>query len=696
MVIGLPTLEPAELRNPVASHLLLVVAASEETSRKIESYLRNSGHPMRAEWVSSVADIEQFLTAGAPDLVLLASAAPKLEFGSIAQLFRAYDPNLPVIGLLDAGFSFEAAVPLLRAGATDIVSHVSNDSLQHLAFVCKREITAYAQRRELRNLKAILTTFESRHQQLVSGTVDAVAQVQEGILAQANAAFAQLLGIADLSELVGVPLMDVIHPNSQGQIKALLKKIAKLGGKNHSEQVTCQLRGSQGEPVEVDIHLSAGMVNGEQSVEMLVKLEAPTDSPAPTVAAVATRASHLERIDALCASEDTSLTLAYAVIDHAAELEARLGFRGADQLADAVLDWLRSENGGRLLEVDRFGPAEYVMLLPADLENSRKQLDALRQAAAAHLMVTASNETNVSLSFAVVSVLPNVSAEKRLLTAAVAARKLSADGGNQVTLARDALFGEQGGDDNEAAAIELLRSALSGNRFKLAYQQIASLEGSTHRHVDVLVRIMDEEGREHQAGSFIGVAERNDMMAEIDRRVVVLALNSASRQKKIGGPTMMFLKLSEGTLKTAEKFLPWFHELLKGRRLPPGEVCFQVQELLLQNHIRKGKTLLKTLHEMGASIAIEHYGIGNQSIQLLEHIPVTFLKFDKSYTSNFDDRETQRKMANLMDIAKQRNIKTIVSHVENANIMARMWQMGVNFIQGYQIQEPEVVQLSSD
>jgi multidomain signaling protein FimX len=49
-----------------------------------------------------------------------------------------------------------------------------------------------------------------------------------------------------------------------------------------------------------------------------------------------------------------------------------------------------------------------------------------------------------------------------------------------------------------------------------------------------------------------------------------------------------------------------------------------------------------------------------------------------------------------MELAKQKKIKTIVSHVEDANVMARLWQMGVNYIQGYHVQEPEVVLLASE
>ena len=41
--------------------------------------------------------------------------------------------------------------------------------------------------------------------------------------------------------------------------------------------------------------------------------------------------------------------------------------------------------------------------------------------------------------------------------------------------------------------------------------------------------------------------------------------------------------------------------------------------------------------------------------------------------------------------SQQRNIRTIAERVENANAMAVLFQLGVNFMQGHYVHEPEVV-----
>jgi multidomain signaling protein FimX len=72
------------------------------------------------------------------------------------------------------------------------------------------------------------------------------------------------------------------------------------------------------------------------------------------------------------------------------------------------------------------------------------------------------------------------------------------------------------------------------------------------------------------------------------------------------------------------------------------------------------------------------------------------VRFHYSFTKDFKDPAIQDRLGTLMKVAKDRNVKTIVGQVEDANAMARLWQLGVNYIQGYHIQAPEAVLLATD
>ena len=50
-------------------------------------------------------------------------------------------------------------------------------------------------------------------------------------------------------------------------------------------------------------------------------------------------------------------------------------------------------------------------------------------------------------------------------------------------------------------------------------------------------------------------------------------------------------------------------------------------------------------------------------------------------------------MRDFVDLAKAKHVSTIAERVEDANTMAVLWQLGIEFIQGYFVNEPEQVVL---
>ena len=55
------------------------------------------------------------------------------------------------------------------------------------------------------------------------------------------------------------------------------------------------------------------------------------------------------------------------------------------------------------------------------------------------------------------------------------------------------------------------------------------------------------------------------------------------------------------------------------------------------------------------------------------------------------DSSLQGAVSNVVKAAQQRKIKTIAERVENANAMAVLFQLGLDFMQGHYVHEPEVV-----
>ena len=55
------------------------------------------------------------------------------------------------------------------------------------------------------------------------------------------------------------------------------------------------------------------------------------------------------------------------------------------------------------------------------------------------------------------------------------------------------------------------------------------------------------------------------------------------------------------------------------------------------------------------------------------------------------DTAMQESVQRIVNAASQRNIKSIAERVENANAMAVLFQLGLDYMQGHYVHEPEVV-----
>ena len=670
-----------------ATALLLVAAPFEENAKRVETHLRNAGHKVRTVWISQLADLDPHLQKSQPDLLLAADQAPEIPLKVVLDVCRRFAPSLPVLSLAER-LSGDAAAAAVDAGARDLVADDSPASLAHLERVVVRELNAYRNLRELARSRSQLADYESRYSQLIAGTGDAVAHIYEGILSKVNPAFAALIGYEDPEQLSGTPLMDVVAPDHQAGVRNHLKRLN--AGRADGKPLECDLLSVDGDKVSVRAQLTAGEADGEQFVEMLIRAEAA--QPAAAAVASSGRIDFYAALEAPAPGSEPRAAV-FTVVDNFAALEDRVGHLDAEQVVMQVGARIAALIGGNE-RLYRFSTQEFAILASrSDALEFETMAENLAREIARQVFSSADHESQATLSVAVYP-LGNADTGAQVAGELVReARKLSAKGGDRsLVLGPTARANAEEREDQRKA--ELIRKAIEDNRFKLAYQTIASLEGDTRQHFDVLVRMISEEGVEVHASDFIRAAGKAGLMRAIDRWVIGRAIKLIAGREPRKDASMLFLKLSEDSLRDADAFLAWFQESLKGRRFGEEEVCIEIQEVVLENHIRKAKLLTKALRDTGASVAIEHFGIGTNSAQLIEHLPINFLKFHSSYTQNFDDKDVQSKMSQLMETAKQRNIRTIVSHVEDANVMARMWQMGVNYIQGYHIQEPEVVMLT--
>jgi multidomain signaling protein FimX len=695
------------------SATLVVLSPGEEVAKRIESHLRNAGRPVRCAWVTDLEDLEDAIRRGTPDLVLCQGGQPRAELKDVLALCTRLMPDLPVLMLATKTFGMADTVAAIKLGARGLVFPGDSLQLEHLEMICMRELQTHHHIRELRTMRAKLADYEQRHEKLMGAMGDAVVRIQEGIVTSANTAFAQLIGQKSTEAFVGSPLLDLIASENQPQIKQFLKFFTQ--GKAKPEQkLPLVLARPEGEPLKVTATVAIGQEDGAPLLELLIVppkapvAAAPAPAPAPKAAAPAPEPpppppppgsdrlglfSVLEQ--AITANVQMHRALVLVMVDNFGAIEQRFGYHESELALTQLMDLIRRRMGPKE-HVYRFSTALMALVIsrPSAME-FQALAETLRQDVAAHLFKTDNYEAHLAATVVCYPLSRTDKATAVVDNAVRETRQLSRDGGNRVAVLGAAAEQEQAAAAEQRKA-EQIRKALQENRLKLAYQSIASLEGGETHHFDVLARMLDEAGQEVPAKEFIPAAEKHGLIVAIDRWVISKALTVLAKRAGAADTSMLFVRLSEQSIKEGDALYKWLAELLKQRPLKKGELVLTVQESIVENHVGKAKAMAQALRSLGADVAMDRFGSTASSEKLMESLGPGFVRFDYTFTKDFGDQKLQARFADLMEAAKKKSIATIVGQVEDANAMARLWQLGVNYIQGFHVQAPEAVLLATD
>lgn len=116
----------------------------------------------------------------------------------------------------------------------------------------------------------------------------------------------------------------------------------------------------------------------------------------------------------------------------------------------------------------------------------------------------------------------------------------------------------------------------------------------------------------------------------------------------------------------------------------PGEqLVLAVPEAKVFTNLRAAQEFVGAMAGFGARIALERFGAGLNSMQLLTHFDPAFLKIDPQFMNDLArNPDSQQQVRNIASQAASRGIRTIADRVQDATSMTLLFSAGVDFVQG--------------
>ena len=676
-----------------------VLTTNQDDVQLINSTLRDAGHAAHCHWVSNPNTLADTLSAENVELLILNCDRYPDGIRQVVKQKDRYNPELPVIAMQEKADESDIESSM-RAGACDLVSISLKARLQS---VVSRELRALRVERALNSTLQTATEYKRQLRDNMDASTSSIALVQEGIFTDVNDSWLKTFKVKDKRDLIGMPVMDNFEPQSQAALKGAL--VATIQGKwQKGEKLIVNANIGSEEADELHLQFSRIDLDDGPCVQiriapMLKIAEEPTKLVHDALKRDPTmlffhRAQFLERITKRLKRKPASGThcLVYIRPDRFGDLKHKIGVLNSEEILAQFAEEVRK----RLHPRDVAGRFEGTSIMALLERGSERDAQAWGKQLVDHInsmtFEVEDKSTHMTCTVGACAVNEVFSSLEEFVAATIDAHRLGKDAGGNTSCLSESADGDTKQREFDAIWVKHLKSALMEDRFRLAQLPIAGLRSDSIQMFDLLVRMIDEQGNSVLPSEFLPAAERNNMMKNVDRWMLTAAMHFCGNNEA----DRVFVRLSKQSI-TDPSTAAWLEQKLDEDGFDCSRLVIQVPERDAAKHIKQTRALVKHARKLGIGFAIEHYGIDQERFQILDLLKPDYIKIDGELMHTLmTDKTMQDAVNRIVGAAKKRGIKTIAERVENANAMAVLFQLGLDYMQGHYVHEPEVVLQDTD
>jgi diguanylate cyclase (GGDEF)-like protein/PAS domain S-box-containing protein len=366
------------------------------------------------------------------------------------------------------------------------------------------------------------------------------------------------------------------------------------------------------------------------------------------------------------------------------------------QLTSVMLSRMRGSDTLARLGGDEFG----ALLESCPPEQALRIAHALRETVREFRFVWQNKTFSVGVSIGLVPITAEIGDVSRVLSLADACCYEAKNKGRDRVQVYRPDEAEASGKDSELQMVSQISQAFELGRFRLYRQAIVPLGANAPQQpsYEVLVRMIDRAGNLIPATGFMPAAERYNLLTSIERWVVSSLIEYLYNQWNAGAiprePTERgWYSVNLSGTSINDKSLPDFlRNLLRRYRLPPGLLCFEITETTAISNLNAAAELMHELKEMGCRFALDDFGTGMSSFAYLKYLPADVLKIAGTFIIDMATDPVDYAIVDAINrISHLLGIQTVAESVEDAETLAKITALKVNYAQGFFLAQPEAI-----
>ena len=242
--------------------------------------------------------------------------------------------------------------------------------------------------------------------------------------------------------------------------------------------------------------------------------------------------------------------------------------------------------------------------------------------------------------------------------------------------------------EEEAEFLAEFDKNLSDGQFHIFLQPIFGPDKNV-LGAEALTRWIKPDGQVISPDKYIGILEKNENIAKLDYRNWELVL----KQLRAWQGTYRDRYTISVNVCPKDFFyldvLKSLKELMHLYKVDPNRLILEFSEVDLMNDTERHFELIDAFQKEGFLVAIDNFGVGNVSLNMLKNVHADFVKFDRAFIAGSEsDPRSRMVLEAAAKLCEDLELTVVAEGVETEQQFGYLKNLGCDRFQGYYLSRP--------